>query len=64
MEFKTLMGGLKLETLGTVALLLFFCVFVGVVIWAFTRPQRDIEAQSRLWEDDEEKEECSMENGE
>jgi cbb3-type cytochrome oxidase subunit 3 len=55
MEFKTLMGGLELGVLGTVALLLFFCTFVGIVIWTFTRPRQEIEAQSRLWEDDEDK---------
>ena len=55
MEFKSLTGGLELGTLGTIALLLFFCAFVGILIWTFTRPRQDIETQSRLWEDEEEK---------
>jgi len=55
MEFKTLMGGLELGTLGAIALVLFFSVFVGILIWTFTRPRRDMETQSRLWEDEEEK---------
>ena len=54
MEFKTLMGGLELGVLGTIALLLLFGAFVGILIWTFTRPRQDIEAQSRLWQDDEE----------
>ena len=53
MEFKTLMGGLELGTCGTIALVLFFCAFVGILIWTLTRPRQEIEAQSRLWEDDE-----------
>ena len=55
MEFKTLMGGLELGTYGTIALVLFFGAFVGIMIWTFTRPRQEIEAQSRLWEDEEEK---------
>ena len=55
MEFKTLLGGLELGTCGTIALVLFFCSFVGIMIWTFTRPRQEIEAQSRLWEDEEEK---------
>jgi len=54
MEFKTLTGGLELGTLGAIALLLFFGVFVGIVVWTYTRPRQEIEAQSRLWEDEEE----------
>ena len=55
MEFKTLMGGLELGPYGTIALVLFFAAFVGILIWTFTRPRQDIETQSRLWEDEEEK---------
>jgi len=55
MEFKTLMGGLELGTCGTIALVLFFGAFVGIVIWTFTRPRQDMDAQSRLWEDEEDK---------
>ena len=36
-----------------VALVLFFCSFVSIVVWTFTRPRHEIESQSRLWEDDE-----------
>lgn len=61
MEFKTLTGGLELGTLGTIALLLFFGVFVGIVVWTYTRPRQEIEAQSRLWEDEEDEEEESSE---
>jgi hypothetical protein len=55
MEFKTLLGGLELGTCGTIALVFFFCSFVGIMIWTFTRPRHEIEAQSRLWEDEEER---------
>lgn len=55
MEFKTLLGGLELGTYGGTALVLFFGSFVGILIWTFTRPRQEIEAQSRLWEDEEEK---------
>mgnify|MGYP001036826942 FL=1 len=55
MEFKTLMGGLELGTCGTIALVLFFAAFVGIVIWTCTRSRQDMEAQSRLWEDEEDK---------
>lgn len=55
MEFKTLLGGLELGTYGSIALVLFFAAFIGIMIWTFTRPREEIEAQSRLWEDEEEK---------
>jgi len=55
MEFKTLLGGLELGTYGSIALVLSFVSFVGIMIWTFTRPRQEIEAQSRLWEDEEEK---------
>lgn len=54
MEFKTLLGGLKLGTWGSIALVLFFLAFVAIVIRTFTRPRQEIEAESRLWEDEEE----------
>lgn len=55
MEFKTLLGGLELEIYGSIALVLCFGAFVGIMIWTFTRPRQEIEAQSRLWEDEEER---------
>ncbi len=39
----------------TVSLVLFFTMFAAITVWTYTRPRAVIEAQSRLWEDDEEK---------
>ena len=29
-----------------------FVAFVGILVWTFTRPREQIEADSRLWMDD------------
>ncbi len=55
MEFKTLLGGLELGTYGSIALVLFFLAFLAIIVRTYTRPRQEIEAQSRLWEDEEEK---------
>jgi hypothetical protein len=47
------MSSLGMNWYALVALVLFFCSFVSIVVWTFTRPRQEIEAQSRLWEDDE-----------
>ena len=53
MDLKGLMSSLGMNWYALVALVLFFCSFVSIVVWTFTRPRHEIESQSRLWEDDE-----------
>jgi cbb3-type cytochrome oxidase subunit 3 len=54
MGLDGLMSSMGMNLYALLALVLFFCSFVGVVLWAYTRPNQEIEAQSRLWEDEEE----------
>jgi cbb3-type cytochrome oxidase subunit 3 len=54
MGLDGLMSSMGMNLYALFALVLFFCSFVGVVLWAYTRPGEEIEAQSRLWEDEEE----------
>jgi hypothetical protein len=48
------MSAMGMDLYGLIALVLFFGSFVSIIIWTLTRPRQEIEAQSRLWEDDEE----------
>ncbi|MHB8972250.1 MAG: hypothetical protein ACYC3X_22760 [Pirellulaceae bacterium] len=51
---KGLLTELGMNTFALVALAISFCAFVGVLIWVYTRPQQEIDAQSRLFADDDE----------
>jgi hypothetical protein len=53
MDLKGLMSSLGMNWYALVALVLFFGSFVSIVVWTLTRPRHEIEAQSRLWEDDD-----------
>jgi cbb3-type cytochrome oxidase subunit 3 len=53
MGLKGLMSALGMDLYGLIALVLFFGAFVSIIVWTLTRPRKEIEAQSRLWEDDE-----------
>jgi len=59
MGLKGLMSGLGMEVFALVGLALFFFTFLGIVIWAYTRPRNEIDRLSRLWEDDEDGERYS-----
>ncbi len=59
MGLKGLMSSLGMDVFALVGLALFFCTFLGIVIWAYTRPRKEIERLSRLWEDDEDGERYS-----
>lgn len=59
MGLKGLMSGLGMEVFAIVGLALFFCIFLGILIWTYTRPRKEIERLSRLWEDDEDGERYS-----
>jgi hypothetical protein len=50
MGLKGLMTGLGVYD--AIGLVLSFSAFVAIVVWTCTRPRKEIEAQSRLWEDD------------
>jgi len=52
---KGLMSGLGMNVFTLAAMVISFSAFVAVLIWTFTRPRQQIEAQSRLWEDDEDR---------
>jgi hypothetical protein len=53
MPVRDLIAAWELSSGGTVATVLAFATFVAVVIWACGRPKEQIEADSRLWMDDE-----------
>jgi cbb3-type cytochrome oxidase subunit 3 len=55
MGLKGLMSGMGMNAFASLGLVLFFGAFVAIVIWTYTRPKEEIEAQSRLWEDDEDR---------
>ena len=55
MGLKGFMSSLGMNWYGLVALVLFFVSFVSIVVWALTRPRKEIEEQSRLYEDDDDR---------
>lgn len=50
---KGLLTELGMNTFTTAAMVISFVAFVAVVVWTYTRPQAEIEAQSRLFEEDD-----------
>ena len=51
-----LMSRLGMTPFAVVALVLFFAAFVGIVVWTWTRPAREMDEQAHLWKDDEDRE--------
>jgi len=52
---KGLLTELGMNTFALVGLTISFVTFCGLVIWAWTRPQKEIDTLARLYEDNEEK---------
>jgi cbb3-type cytochrome oxidase subunit 3 len=48
------MTTLGMNAFALVALVVFFCSFVAILAWTWSRPRRDMEARARLPIDDEE----------
>lgn len=53
MGLNGILTAIGLNTLGQVATVVSFVVFVGILAWTFTRPADQIESESRLWMDEE-----------
>lgn len=53
MGLNGILTALGLNTLGLVAMVVSFVAFLAVLVWVFTRPADQIEADSRLWMDEE-----------
>ena len=50
---KGLLTELGMNTFTVVAMFISFIAFIGVLVWVATRSQAEMDAQSRLYEDDE-----------
>jgi cbb3-type cytochrome oxidase subunit 3 len=50
---KGLMSELGMNSFTMIALVVSFCAFLAVVVRTLTRPQHEIEAQAKLYEDDD-----------
>lgn len=46
--FKDVLRSMDFTTLSQIALIIFFCVFVAVVIRTWTRPRKDMDRQSEI----------------
>jgi hypothetical protein len=53
MPWRELVSHLDMNVLGVISLAIAGTGFAAVLIWAFTRSPAQIEADSRLWMDDE-----------
>ncbi|RMF85711.1 MAG: cbb3-type cytochrome c oxidase subunit 3 [Planctomycetota bacterium] len=53
MSLTDIMSGANLALLPTVALLIFFGVFLAIVAWVLLRPKRDVERWARMPMDDD-----------
>ena len=53
MILRSVLSGLNLNVLGLISLCLAVLGFTAVVAWTLTRSRRQMEADSRLWMDDE-----------
>ena len=49
---KGLLSELGMSTFTVTAMLISFAAFLAIVVWTTTRPQAEIDAQARLYEDD------------
>ncbi len=50
---KGLLTELGMNSFTLVALVISFCAFVAILVWVVTRPQHEMDAQARLYEDHE-----------
>ena len=48
MGLKGLMSGLGMNAFAVAGLVVFFALFGAIIVWTWTRPQREIECQARL----------------
>jgi len=48
MGLNGLLSGLGMNVFAVTGLIVFFALFVAIVVWTWTRPQREIECQARL----------------
>jgi hypothetical protein len=48
MGLRGLMSGLGMNVFAIAGLMVFFALFVTIVAWTWTRPQREMDYQSRL----------------
>lgn len=48
MSLTDIMSSLKLVSFAQVALVIFVCAFVAIVVWVILRPKREIERAARL----------------
>jgi hypothetical protein len=53
MGLKGILTSLGMNAIGVTMLLVSVVAFVGILVWAFTRPREELEADSRLWKDEE-----------
>jgi hypothetical protein len=50
---KGLLSELGLNMFTIISLVVSFAAFVAILVWVYTRPQSEIDAQARLYEDDD-----------
>lgn len=55
MGLKGLMSGMGMSGFTMVAMVIALAAFVAVVVWTFSRPRDEMEAHSRLWMDEEDR---------
>jgi len=53
MGLKGMMSGMGMDLFGLIALVAAFVAFVLVLVWAFSRPRHEMEANALLWRDDD-----------
>ncbi len=53
MGIKGLMTAMGMDGFALAALLIFFTAFVAILVWAWTRPRSEIDAQARLCIDED-----------
>lgn len=53
MSLTDIMSGANLALLPTIALLIFFGVFLAIVAWVFLRPKGEVERWARMPMDDD-----------
>ncbi|MBM4092897.1 MAG: hypothetical protein FJ276_26340 [Planctomycetes bacterium] len=53
MELKGLMSGMGMNGFALVGLAISFVAFLAILVWIWSRPQKEIDAQAWLFADDE-----------
>ena len=51
---KGLLTELGMNAFTLIAMVISFVAFVAILIWVYSRPQSEIDAQARLYQDDDE----------